>query len=152
MLDGLKKLLTGGAAADREAAETEALHQAVGTLLYEVARMDYDVKPEDLLAVRAALEDLLHADAATAQRLVDRASAAATRLTSYHEAVSAINDRFSMEQKIRFIEHMWRVAHADQALDEQEDHLVRKISDLIYVPHIQCMLARQRARGDAPSA
>src|SRR5512143_4113749 len=102
MLDGLKKLLTGGAAADREEAAAEALHQAAATLLYEVARMDYEVKSEDLLAVRAALEDLLHADAATAQRLVDRASAAATRLTSYHEAVSAINDRFSMEQKIRF--------------------------------------------------
>ena len=44
---------------------------------------------------------------------------------------------------------MWRVAYADGGLDPYEDHLVRKISNLLYVPHVQCMLARQRARGAA---
>jgi len=41
------------------------------------------------------------------------------------------------------------VAYADGGLDQYEDHLVRKLSHLLYVPHVQGMLARQRARGAA---
>ena len=50
------------------------------------------------------------------------------RLSSYFAQVSVINRRFEMDQRIRFVEHMWRVAYADGGLDPYEDHLVRKIS------------------------
>jgi uncharacterized tellurite resistance protein B-like protein len=42
--------------------------------------------------------------------------------------------------------HLWRVAHADEELHQYEDHLVRKLSDLMHVSNTQSMLARQRAR------
>ena len=67
-------------------------------------------------------------------------------MTSYFEAVTLINRHFDQDRKIELIEHLWRLAYADAALDLQEDHLVRKLSELMYVPHVQCMLARQRAR------
>jgi uncharacterized tellurite resistance protein B-like protein len=142
MLDRLKKWLSSA----RDDAPALGLEQAVAALLYEMARMDYEIKEEDLASARRALVALFAADEAAAAALLEQARAGSNRLTSYHEPLSAINATFTIEQKILLIEHLWRVAHADDSLHEHEDHLVRKIADLLYVPHVQTMLARQRAR------
>lgn len=146
VLDVLRKWLSGADAAPG-ARETDRLHHSVAALLHEMTRVDLHVRPEDLAHARQALTDLLGIDAGRADALLSEAALPQNRLTSYFEAVSAVNRAFSPEQKIRLVEHLWRVAHADDALDVHEDHLVRKVSDLLYVPHIQCMLARQRVRG-----
>jgi len=149
MLKKLAKLLSAGSAASAPAFEQHALEHAVATLLYEMTRMDAEVRAVDLEAARAALTDLLKVDSRHADSLLNEAAQKVGRLSSYFAQVSVINRRFEMEQRIRFVEHMWRVAYADGGLDPYEDHLVRKISNLLYVPHVQGMLARQRARGAA---
>jgi len=81
-----------------------------------------------------------------ADELLRQASAPSNRLTSYFDVVSLINRQLTLERKIVLIEYLWRIAYANADLDVQEDHLARKLSELLYVPHVQCMLARQRAR------
>jgi uncharacterized tellurite resistance protein B-like protein len=145
MLDTLRKWLAGAAdTAQRD--EQQVLRHSMAALLHEMTRVDMQVRPEDVEHARNALIDLLGIDTYGADALLANAAQASNRLTSYHEAVSALNRALSMEQKVRFVEHLWRVAHADDALDMNEDHLVRKLADLLYVPHIETMLARQRAR------
>jgi uncharacterized tellurite resistance protein B-like protein len=39
------------------------------------------------------------------------------------------------EQKKDVIRLLWQVANADDQLDKYEDFLVRKVADLLYVPH-----------------
>ena len=145
MFDALRRLL-GQTTEPSEEDEQLGLQQGVAALLYEMTRMDMQVRTEDLSAARAALSDLFGITDDAARDLLHQASEAANRLTSYHEAVSAINRRFDAHTKIRLVEHLWRVAYADNDLDLHEDHLARKISDLLYVPHVQSMLARQRVR------
>jgi uncharacterized tellurite resistance protein B-like protein len=41
---------------------------------------------------------------------------------------------------------MWRVALADDALSRYEEHVIRKVADLLYLPHHDFMLAKQLAR------
>jgi uncharacterized tellurite resistance protein B-like protein len=149
MLKHLAKLLARPPEAHPPAFEQHALEGAIATLLYEMTRMDAHVRAEDLAAARSALADLLGLDSERADALLAEAAHRSGRLTSYYAQVSVINRRFEMDQRIRFVEHLWRVAFADGGLDQYEDHLVRKLSNLLYVPHIQCMLARQRARGAA---
>jgi uncharacterized tellurite resistance protein B-like protein len=150
MLDALKKLLLGRAEGSAQD-EQERVRHSVAALLHEMTRVDMHVRPEDVEHAREALIDLLGVDAAQAEALLAHAAQPAHRLTSYFEAVSAVNRSFTQEQKVRLVEHLWRVAHADDALDPHEDHLVRKISDLLYVPHIESMLARQRVRANRGS-
>ncbi|HZR03143.1 MAG TPA: TerB family tellurite resistance protein [Burkholderiales bacterium] len=143
MFDRLKRWLLGSSA-DRDPNLTA--EQAVAALLYEIARMDYEVTQADLASASAALRDLFELEQGRADALLREAQSSAKGLTSYFEPISAINAAFTPERKIRLVEHLWRVAHADDDLHENEDHLVRKLADLLYVPHIQTMLARQRAR------
>jgi uncharacterized tellurite resistance protein B-like protein len=44
---------------------------------------------------------------------------------------------------------MWRVAYADERLDKYEEHLIRKISDLIYVSHRDFIRTKHSARSGA---
>jgi uncharacterized tellurite resistance protein B-like protein len=39
---------------------------------------------------------------------------------------------------------LWQVAYADGSLDPYEEALVRKIADLIYVPHREFIQAKHR--------
>jgi len=149
MLKNFAKLLSRPEDVSSPALEQHALETAVATLLYEMTRMDSQVKAVDLDAARAALADLFDLDRHRADALLEEAAHKVGRLTSYFAQVSVINRRFEMDRRIRFVEHMWRVAYADGGLDPYEDHLVRKLSSLLYVPHVQGMLARQRARGMA---
>ena len=144
MFDALKRLL--GEPANRQPDEQQGVQQAIAALLHEMSRIDSQMLAEESSAARAALGDLCGMTDERARDLLHEAAAPANRLTSYHEPLSAINRVFDPATKIRLVEHLWHVAFADSTLDPHEDHLVRKISDLLYVPHVQCMLARQRAR------
>jgi uncharacterized tellurite resistance protein B-like protein len=47
------------------------------------------------------------------------------------------------------IEHMWRVAYADSTLSAWEQHLVRKVADLLHVSQGDYIAAKMRAREGA---
>jgi len=150
MLRALKALLHPSPATSGEQPgefEQRQLRAALASLLAELVRVDFEVRPEELSACRAALADLLEIPDAQAQELIEQARETSARLTSYFGPVSVINRWFTVPQRVRFVEHLWRVAYSDGGLDPYEDHLVRKLSHLLYVPHIDMMLARQRARG-----
>ena len=57
-----------------------------------------------------------------------------------------INRHFSQEEKNHIVELLWEVAYADGELDKYEEHLVRKLADLIYVPHRSFIRAKHRAK------
>jgi uncharacterized tellurite resistance protein B-like protein len=84
--------------------------------------------------------------AADADALLAQAARPENRPTSYHGIASLLNGGLTPQDKIRLVEQMWRVAHVDREVDMYEDHLVRKIADLLYVPHREFIAAKHRAR------
>jgi uncharacterized tellurite resistance protein B-like protein len=149
VLKALKNLFGDGDDAQRPQArefEQRQLRSAVAVLLADAERADLEVKPDEIRASHRALIDLLGVSEAQAMELMAQARTEAVRLTSYFGPVSVINRGFSVPHRVQLIEHLWRVAYADGGLDPYEDHLVRKVSHLLYVPHIDLMLARQRVR------
>jgi len=146
---GLQKLVGGETPEQRYSRDTLTLQQAVASLLYETARVDHDVKESDLRTAADSLREIFALPEDQAQVLLSHAAEPHQRPTSYHPLVKMINKRFSAEQKYRLVEHMWRVAHADHEVDMYEDHLVRKIAELLHVPHSAFITAKHRARGNA---
>ncbi len=65
-------------------------------------------------------------------------------IAAINEFTSLINKRCSLGEKIRFIQSLWQIAYADGELDPQEEYLVRKIVDLLSVPHTDFILAKLR--------
>lgn len=122
---------------------------AVASLLHEATRVDLDENPAEYAAARRALADLCGAGEEEVDALLAEGRTKAERLTSYFAPVSVVKRDFSLPQRIRFVEHLWRIAYADGRLDQYEDHFVRKIAHLLYVPNTQAMLARSRVQKKA---
>lgn len=147
MLQALKRLFDEPApGAAMHGLERRQLHLAVATLLHESTRVDLESDPAEYAAAERALADLFGREASECAALLAEARAKAARLTSYFAQVSIIKREFSLHQRIHLIEHLWRIAYAHGVLDQYEDHFVRKIAHLLYVPNTQSMLARSRAR------
>ena len=144
--DGLQKMAGVETVEERLSREKQEVQQAVASLLYETARVDNEVKVQDLRVAEESLRELFALSPSQAQALLAVAGEPDKRPTSYHPLTRVINNHFSAEEKRRLVEYMWRVAHADHEVDMYEDHLVRKISELLYVSHREFISAKHRAR------
>ncbi|MBX9716527.1 MAG: TerB family tellurite resistance protein [Burkholderiaceae bacterium] len=133
------------AGAVSEAAE-HARRLASAVLLVEVMRSDAEILPSERDAVLSALQSRFALSGDEAARLLDLAHDTARDATDFFQFTSKINDAFDMEQKISLVEHMWQVAYADGILSAHENHVMRRIADLLHVPHGAYVSAKMRAR------
>ncbi len=149
MLKSLKELfdsLRPPSDSDAQAGE-HALQLATAVMLVEVMRADATFHAGEREAVRAALRDKFALTDDEVARLAELAETTAHQATDLYSFTSRIDERFEMAQKIRMIEHMWRVAYADGHLSEHERHVL--------VAHRRlaaCAARRVRARAHARPA
>jgi uncharacterized tellurite resistance protein B-like protein len=146
MLRQLKSLFEAPAPRPLPGFERRHLQVAVSALLHEARRADYQEGDDEYVLARAALADLFGLEGDDGVAVLEEGRARAEQLTSFYAPVTIIKRDFSLAERVRFIEHLWRVAYANGKLDPYEDHYVRKIAHLLYVPNTQSMLARNRAR------
>lgn len=110
------------------------LRLATAALLIELSKADF----EQDSAERDAIQHLLQRDGLSDDELDELLELAEQQFAednAYHPYTSLINEHYSPEQKVELIETLWQVALADGEISKYEDHLIRKISELIYVPH-----------------
>ena len=53
---------------------------------------------------------------------------------------------YSYQEKVGLIESLWKVAYSDNQLDKYEEHMVRRIADLLYVAHSDFMQSKNRIK------
>jgi uncharacterized tellurite resistance protein B-like protein len=152
MLRSLKdlfdSLLPPSAGSNPQATE-HALQLATAVMLVEVMRADASFHADERAAVLAALRDKFALAADEAQCLAELAETTARDATDLFGFTSRINERFEMPQKLRMIEHMWRVALADGHLSDHERHVLWRIADLLHVPQGAYVHARMRVEKEA---
>jgi uncharacterized tellurite resistance protein B-like protein len=122
------------------------LQLATAVLLVEVLRTAPDVGAAERRAVVTALKDKFALADDEVERLIELAEQAARDANDYFAFTSRINEGFDMAAKLRMIEHMWRVAYADGTLSAHENHVMRKVADLLYIPQGAYVHAKMRAR------
>jgi uncharacterized tellurite resistance protein B-like protein len=137
----------GAEASGRDA--QHAIQLATAALLVEVARLDRDVDAPERAAMLRAVREKFGLGAGEADALIGLAEAEVREATDYYQFTSLINRHFSQEQRQRVVELMWQVAYADAELSAHEQHVVRKIADLLYVSHGAYIAAKLRARDAA---
>ena len=121
---------------------------ATAALLIEMTRADHDVKSVERDAVTLAVQRAFGLDAEQTEELVALGEQEADAAISLYEFTRLINRHFDPKQKEHIVELLWHVALADGEIDKYEDHLVRKVADLIYVPHQSFIRAKHKAIGE----
>jgi len=124
-------------------------HLAAAILLFEVARADHELddsevaRLEQVLRAHWLLDDQALADLMTVAGHQSELSA------SLHEHVQVINRGFSQQEKYRLLLGLWQVACSDRKIHHHEEHLVRRIADLLYLSHSDFIRAKHQALGEA---
>lgn len=136
----------GAPATSPEEGRDRRLQVATSAMLIEMARADFDTKPEELAAVARAVQKTFGISAGETEELLRLAEEEISQATDYYQFTSLINRSFGVEEKVRVVELMWRIAFADGKSDKYEDHLVRKIAGLLHVSHKNFIAAKHRAR------
>lgn len=112
-----------------------AYQLATAALLMEISRADREIGSDEREAVVHAVGKAFELDKDETHTLVELAEEEAENATSLYEFTRLINDNFDHGQKQHVVEMLWRVAFADGHADKYEVHLIRRIADLIHVPH-----------------
>jgi uncharacterized tellurite resistance protein B-like protein len=115
-------------------------------------RADTSFRPSERAAVQAALRECFALSDDEAGRLSELAEAKARDATDLFSFTSRIDQQFEMPQKVRMVEHMWRVAYADGHLGEHERHVLWRVADLLHVPKGAYVHARMRAKEQGGAA
>jgi uncharacterized tellurite resistance protein B-like protein len=117
---------------------------AAAALLVEVVRADAAIGPAEQAAMVAAARRKFGLAPGESEALVRLAEAESREAVDFYQFTSAINEAFSPEQKLRLVEELWRVALADEVLHRHEEYVIRKVADLIHVPHAGFIAAKLR--------
>lgn len=133
-------------------AEEERTRLAVAVLLLEIAASDFAEAPEEKREILQSVKSQFGLSAQEAEALIDMAKVEHSESTDYFQFTRLINQRYSMEQKIRLIESLWRVAFADNELHRYEEHVIRRLSDLIHVSHKDFISTKHRVLNTLGSA
>ena len=121
------------------------LQLATAALLVEMTRVDHEVQAQELDTVTDAIRASFGLSYEETAELMALAEQEADQMTSYFAFTSLINKAYSQEEKVKLIELMWQVALSDGRLDKYEEHLIRKVANLIYVPRQEIVAAKHRA-------
>ncbi|MBE0615395.1 MAG: TerB family tellurite resistance protein [Burkholderiales bacterium] len=126
--------------------EASALQRACCSLLMEVARLNSADAERKREVVSLALRQLFSVRDEDLDTMIEMAGRRENRLTSYFKPVALINKCCTFSQKLQFMETLWRVAMADGSIDMYEDQLVRKLADLLAIPHADFILSKHRVQ------
>lgn len=141
MIDWFKSLF-GAKPASTHSDKQEQARIAATALLFEVMRVDGDhhEKEHKVLMDKLAQRWQLTGDAA--RQLLHEAQRKAHHAVDYHHMVKLLREHYDSKERIALVRDMWDVAHADNHVDPHEEHIIRKIADLLYVSHSDFIRAK----------
>ena len=112
-----------------------SLDKACSALLIEVAYADKVFDESEINSLRESLKETYDIDEQIIDELISEAKKTVDESTSLYEYTRVVNDEFNYSDKLELLSRIWKLAFADGNLDKYEDHLIRKISDLIHISH-----------------
>lgn len=122
---------------------------AAAALLVEIMNADNQLNEDESEAIKQILFDTLFLTREVTDELLSSAMQHVHDANDLFQFTEVINDYYSYDEKVLLIESLWRVAYSDQQLDKYEEHMIRRIADLLYVSHSDFIQTRNKVKNTA---
>jgi len=119
---------------------------AVTALMIEIIHSDDKLEDAEQLVMMKAVKERFNLSDADIQTLIKEAHEATSNATDFHQFTSQIKDSYSTQERIAFLTDLWKIAMADGFIDSYEEHLIRRIANLIGIYHGEFIQAKIDAR------
>ena len=146
MLKAIKDFFENNISPEANGDLEHELKLATAALLIEMMYQDDQVHEKEMDAAKEALMEKFGLTEDECHALFSLAEAEVKEAVDHYQFTSLIAREFTQAQKIKVVELLWSVAYADSHLDSMEEHMVRKIADLIYVSHKDFMKTKHKVQ------
>ncbi|MDH5710739.1 MAG: TerB family tellurite resistance protein [Gammaproteobacteria bacterium] len=127
----------------------ERLKLSCAVLMYEMIHVDGEAHESETQKISQLLQQQFNISNQEIKELLSLAHEEKHSATDYYRFTSLINEHYSQEQKIGLIKQLWNIAYADNTLDKFEEHLVRKLADLLHVPHRHFLQSKHQVENES---
>ena len=150
MINRIKDLLSNFSKNEEDIVEEKIslLDKACSALLIEVAFADKIFDESEISSLKNSLKETYGLEDEIINELIIDAERTVDDSTSLYEYTRLVNDEFTYSDKLELLTRIWKLAFADGNLDKYEDHLIRKISDLIHISHSDFIRIKLENRED----
>jgi uncharacterized tellurite resistance protein B-like protein len=137
MINKIKDLITkfGKEEEIQEESNLTLLNNSCAALLVEIAFADKDFDETEKASLKQSLIETYAIDESDIEEIIRDAEDTVSESTSLYGYTSIVNTEFQYEDKLKLLRNLWKIAYADGYLDKYEEHLLRKVSDLIHISH-----------------
>jgi uncharacterized tellurite resistance protein B-like protein len=148
MIDMLKRFFikTTGDDAPQQSHSAQSIRVAVCALCVEIARIDHTFSRQELETLIGILTDKYDLSPEHAHALIAQADKELEASVDLWQFARAINENFSIDEKIDIMEILWRIVYVDGKMEPNEHYLMNKLSNLLRLSHKQMIDAKLRAR------
>jgi uncharacterized tellurite resistance protein B-like protein len=122
-----------------------SLETACAVLLCEVMRADgiFTELEQDKLKHLLMEQFSLSADDVLA--IIEQAIHLSENASDFYQFTSRLNQFYSLEERKEIVDLLWQVAYADGDLANIEEHIIRKIADLLHLRHDEYIASKIKA-------
>lgn len=131
---------------DPEVVEPLDKKLATAVLLVEVSMADNSWDAVEEGQIRDLMTNKLKLGAEEQNEVIEAAKDLVTNSNDLYRFTNRINDTQTTEEKYELVVSLWQVAYADSRIDRYEDHMIRKISELLYLNHSHFIKAKHEAK------
>jgi uncharacterized tellurite resistance protein B-like protein len=117
---------------------------AVAALLVEIAVSDFESAREERQSIVEIVRNQFGLTGQEADALISLAEEEHKASTDYFQFTRLINQHYTAQQKVDLVESLWRVAFADGELHRYEEHVIRRLVDLLHVSHRDFIATKHR--------
>lgn len=149
MLDAITSFFESRFSTQEDNSQEQTEHQlrlASAALMIELCKSDRDIDDAETATLVGILKQRFDLSQEDLSELMTLAEAEARDSTSLYPFTSLMNEHFDYGQKALLVRNLWEVAYADGKIDRYEEHLIRKVSDLLYLSHVDFIKGKQQAR------
>jgi uncharacterized tellurite resistance protein B-like protein len=145
MLDLLKKLFNP-APEEKKIEIKDRIYIAACAMFIEVAKSDLSFDEVERTKIIDIMKKSFSLEEDYVKELMDLASQSVQKSISLYEFTPLINDRFSKEEKFALLKDLWRLVFADGRVDKYEEHLVKRIGNMIGTEHSDIIAAKLQVK------
>lgn len=145
MINLVKRFFGNGGREDASLTEEEniqKIHVAACALFLEMAHIDGEFSDVERERIVSALQSDFQLSGDDITALMNATKKELEDSIDLWQFTNRINEHFGIEDKIRILETVWKVAYADGTLDRHEDYLVHKMAELLRLSHKQLIQAK----------
>ncbi|WP_394169638.1 TerB family tellurite resistance protein [Saccharospirillum alexandrii] len=121
------------------------VEEAITVLMVEIMMSDHDPDTREQAAIVERLMDRTGEPREDIQALVTRARQTHADSHDLYQFTKLLNEQLSVDEKMDLMVDLWRTALADGVIDKHEDHMIRRLSDLLYLHHSHFIRAKHLA-------